>query len=624
MPYLCLLQDGNESLPRLMEKAQQNGYAVVAAPINATEIPLEFQEPPMCDRQTEFTYSDLIFPSDQWNGKVISMLSDTIDCEAEDPVMRRNAEEVLKRDISWAEHLQYGGYTMLQLKSERNLNMARIASSTVKGLLLVQVPLYNSKVAQSTWRRDIDEEQLERIEQQDTWHWWNSFRWAADFNPKIKLALELSESDRPSLEVVRRWIGEPVEAIIIPSTMFICNRQNYPVLPKTWQEILSYFTRARVNIIISSDVNDVSLKLYAEYMLRFMETHGDFHELQAFEDVLEEPLQPLYDNLDCYTYEVFEKDPAKYKLYQEAIEQALLDRVPEKENKNTLTVIMVLGAGRGPLVRSALNAGENTGRKVRVYIIEKNPNAIRTLNAIAKKLWNNKDVHIFSKDMREFSPPEPADILVSELLGSFGDNELSPECLDCAQKLLKPDGISIPCKSTSYINPIMSSKLLNGVRQVIRHETFGRQKQATYHTHAESGFVVLLKNIYNIGLPQPLFEFIHPNPQQPIDNSRYKALRFDVEMDCVLTGIAGYFDTVLYKDIKLSINPQTHTPGMFSWFPMYFPFADPMDVKRGQTIEIHFWRCVTKQKIWYEWCLASPFRTHIHNHGGRSCPIYCT
>ena len=30
-----------------------------------------------------------------------------------------------------------------------------------------------------------------------------------------------------------------------------------------------------------------------------------------------------------------------------------------------------------------------------------------------------------------------ADILVSELLGSFGDNELSPECLDGAQSFLK-------------------------------------------------------------------------------------------------------------------------------------------------------------------------------------------
>lgn len=32
----------------------------------------------------------------------------------------------------------------------------------------------------------------------------------------------------------------------------------------------------------------------------------------------------------------------------------------------------------------------------------------------------------------------------SELLGSFGDNELSPECLDGAQRFLRPDGVSIP------------------------------------------------------------------------------------------------------------------------------------------------------------------------------------
>src|SRR5205814_6704341 len=37
------------------------------------------------------------------------------------------------------------------------------------------------------------------------------------------------------------------------------------------------------------------------------------------------------------------------------------------------------------------------------------------------------------------------DILISELLGSFADNELSPECLDGVQHLLNPThGISIP------------------------------------------------------------------------------------------------------------------------------------------------------------------------------------
>ena len=40
-------------------------------------------------------------------------------------------------------------------------------------------------------------------------------------------------------------------------------------------------------------------------------------------------------------------------------------------------------------------------------------------------------------DMRHLDVPEKADILVSELLGSFGDNELSPECLDGATRFLK-------------------------------------------------------------------------------------------------------------------------------------------------------------------------------------------
>ena len=50
--------------------------------------------------------------------------------------------------------------------------------------------------------------------------------------------------------------------------------------------------------------------------------------------------------------------------------------------------------------------------------------------------WGDK-VQIFHGDMRVIELPEKADILVSELLGSFGDNELSPECLDGAMRFLK-------------------------------------------------------------------------------------------------------------------------------------------------------------------------------------------
>lgn len=37
-----------------------------------------------------------------------------------------------------------------------------------------------------------------------------------------------------------------------------------------------------------------------------------------------------------------------------------------------------------------------------------------------------------------------------------------------------------------------------------------------------------------------------------IDNNRYCTLEFPVEVNTVLHGFAGYFETVLYQDITLS------------------------------------------------------------------------
>lgn len=174
--------------------------------------------------------------------------------------------------------------------------------------------------------------------------------------------------------------------------------------------------------------------------------------------------------------------------------------------------------------------------------------------------------------MRDFVPPEKGDILVSELLGSFGDNELSPECLDGAQKHLKDDGISIPCKSVSFINPTMSSKLFQNVRSVEKSQN-PRDRIFNYTIQSESSYVVYLKNIYHIGDPTPLFEFVHPNKEKHIDNTRFKSLKFEAKADSVLHGFSGYFEATLYKDVYISINPVNHTQGLVSWFPLYFPIS---------------------------------------------------
>ena len=72
----------------------------------------------------------------------------------------------------------------------------------------------------------------------------------------------------------------------------------------------------------------------------------------------------------------------------------------------------------------------------RVYVVVGVPLCVYSLQNMKAEFWGDL-VTVISCDMRQWSAPESADIIVSELLGSFGDNELSPECLDGAQHFLK-------------------------------------------------------------------------------------------------------------------------------------------------------------------------------------------
>jgi protein arginine N-methyltransferase 5 len=193
---------------------------------------------------------------------------------------------------------------------------------------------------------------------------------------------------------------------------------------------------------------------------------------------------------------------------------------------------------------------------LKIYAVEKNPNAVITLHSLVKLEGWEDMVTIVSGDMRCWEAPEKADILVSELLGSFGDNELSPECLDGAQRFLKSDGISIPSSYTSFLQPITASKLYNDVKS---HKDL---------VHFETPYVVKFHNIARLAPCQPVFTFCHPDYSEPKKNQRYAKLKFEIPDDTgsvLVHGFAGYFDSVLYKDVHLGMEPTTATPNMFSW-----------------------------------------------------------
>lgn len=66
-------------------------------------------------------------------------------------------------------------------------------------------------------------------------------------------------------------------------------------------------------------------------------------------------------------------------------------------------------------------------------------------------------------------------------------------------------------------------------------------------------------------------------------------------------GFAGYFDTILFGDVTLSIVPETHSPGLISWFPALFPLRDMVRLKKDAELSVEIWRRVDDGGVWYEW-----------------------
>ncbi|SCV71268.1 BQ2448_2856 [Microbotryum intermedium] len=460
-----------------------------------------------------------------------------------------------------------------------------------------------------------------------TWEWWNTIRSMCGYSPRLSICLDLSNA-LPVTQFLGRWAAEPVKHIFLPCSTFIPNAKAYPVLTKSLQAFLKRCFRFNPTVILSGTQKGLHAMggplAYVQYVrhLHRKATPLDPVEqyAQGYMDHLQLPLQPLVDNLEGETYEGFEKDPVKYRQYEEAVYQALLDR-PERLS----VTIFVVGAGRGPLVSGCLRAAERSRRKVVITAVEKNPSAYVILQERAALEWGSAVQLVFS-DMRSFHPQEQADIIVSELLGSFGDNELSPECLDGVMRCLKPDGISIPSSYTSYLAPITTSKLH---AEVTRPVPFGTSSTSADYKPAESPYVVMFSAFHILSAStgqeggervQECWSFVHPNPRiifgndgLPLTNShntRSAHLSFHIPQSGVCHGFAGYFEATLYKNVGLSIHPERAAGDMLSWFPIFFPLMDPIYLPAQSSLDVQMWRMTdsSKRKVWFEWA-ASAYMT---------------
>jgi protein arginine N-methyltransferase 5 len=541
----------------------------------------------------------------QW-GSVVGVVDALVAHDSDDGL----AEFVLQEAAQWAMYLGLHGImlTLPASTGEHNLlafgaRLARVLSETQSAGFDIWIRL--------SWR-------------QQHWHAWNVLNQCKGVTPGRRLHAVVDFSDADVADAIpachlQRWFGEIVAAVLLPTSQFALDaQQEAAVLPAGLETVVSTFMHypAIKWIIDGACRHRQGYVAYRHCLARIQARYDPPWEeilLRSSIDQLQQPLQPLHDHLASVSYEEFERDPVKYQRYEQAIGQALAER---HANSASVTV-MVLGAGRGPIVDAAVRASRTFRGEVRLFVIEKNPSAVVTLQHRARDDWADANVVIVCTDMRNWDTAERADIIVSELLGSWGDNELSPECLDGAQYLLKENGISIPASYTSYLAPITSAKLHTAVasRLPFGHPELGMR------SYFESTYVVHMGAIFMLDQEQPCFTFTHPNPDKR-SNERFARCQFTVPEQleyCTVHGFRGTFSCRLYGEHVISIAEVDRSQGMFSWAPLYLPLERPFTVKGGTKLDVLLWRKTAPGKVWYEWMVKD--YSHVHNAAGRSATI---
>ncbi|QID84308.1 histone synthetic lethal [Saccharomyces pastorianus] len=600
----------------------------------------------------------------------IGLLSSWLELESPDLAVRDLGLKVLLNECKYA---RFVGIRKLILAPPRDLSNLQLYGQMIYRLLQNRIIFTAPALTIS-----ISLPLYEDSDPLATWELWNTVRKLCEYHSSLTVSLALPRTKTPSF-VLNRWLAEPVSCLLVSSSIFASNQYDYPVLHKFNQNLILKFQKINGDSQILGNelcvilhgmekyANDVKggESAYLEYV-NFLLKKGDKalnfkgnRQLMLQEESrIMPPLKPHSDTLLNSTYLTFEKDLVKYDLYESAILEALQDLSSRATFKRPL-VVLVAGAGRGPLVDRTFKTLSMLSLENRVSIIaiEKNPQAYLYLQKRNFDYWDNK-VELIKEDMTKWQTNEPperrvqVDLCISELLGSFGCNELSPECLWSIEKYhSRNDTVFIPRSYSSYIAPVSSPLFYQKLSKV------NRSLESPWVVHRVP-YCILSSKINEV------WRFEHPMFEKDVDQvedgddtvrfSQSSLSEFKMKHRGEIHGFIGFFTVTLYNDIFLSTLPDDstvrlksneesskcarqdedlqlikrcdHTPNMTSWSPIIFPLKQPLSFVDDSELSVLMSRIHsdTEQKVWYEWSLESFIYLMLSNYGSATAATNMT
>ncbi len=235
-------------------------------------------------------------------------------------------------------------------------------------------------------------------------------------------------------------------------------------------------------------------------------------------------------------------------------------------------IVIDLGSGPGLLSLLAARAGAE-----KVYAIEKTDAAKLALE-VAKANDLEDRIEVVAENSKNFEIPVRADVLVSETLGSFAVDENTLDfTLDARERLLKPDAILIPRRLAIWMAPTSNTELRE--RADFWTEVGGFDFSPARRETLKQMNIAGIKADQLLASPQ-LFASVDLRRHQR--DTLEKKLRFEIDRQGTIHGVAGWFQAELADDIVIDTSP---TAPITHWKQACFPFQQPIDAISGDCLE---------------------------------------
>ncbi len=277
-------------------------------------------------------------------------------------------------------------------------------------------------------------------------------------------------------------------------------------------------------------------------------------------------------------------------------------------------VVLDLGAGTGILSILAARAGAR-----RVHAVDPNP-AIHFLADLARENGLDDRIEVHPTSALELELPEKADVIVSDLRGSFPLNGYHAEILrDARVRLLQPNGISMPARDRLFVAAVDSTSVtsyfdqaLDGYRRLgVRSDAL---RSSIHNTaHLDSACMLHATDVVTSAAEWAVIEYGVWNAAIAEGEGRLTPKR-----DAIVNALAVWFEATIFGDLGYA-----NTPGnVTAYARIILPLIEPVPVVLGDVMNVVL-RVNARGTRWaWDWEVLSERGTR--KAGGRQSSFYGT